>query len=73
MTAARAALTAAFAAHTEAQRHNRDAKRALARLQPPNFAGKQEIDWLKMSDQEFATYSAAEEEGKSDRGCPEAS
>ena len=68
LAGARAALTEAFAAHTQAQRDHRDANRALARLQPPNFAGKQ-ISWLEMSDAAFAAYSAAERKVSQTKGA----
>ena len=66
LAAARAALTAAFAAHAHAQRDDRDAQRALARLQPPKFAGKQEIHVAEMSD---ADCSAAERKARQTEGA----
>ena len=57
LAAARAALTAAFAAHAHAQRDHRDAQRALARLKPPNSAGKQEIHVAEMSDADCSAAS----------------
>ena len=66
LAAARAALTAAFAAHAHAQRDHRDAQRALARLQPPKFAGKQEIHVAEMSD---ADCSAAERKARQTEGA----
>uniref|UniRef100_A0A7S0Q4W2 Uncharacterized protein n=1 Tax=Coccolithus braarudii TaxID=221442 RepID=A0A7S0Q4W2_9EUKA len=69
LAAARAALTAAFSAQAQAQRDHQQATRALARLQPPNFAGKQEINFLTMSDAAFAAYCAAESKACATEGA----
>ena len=69
LAAARAALTAAFSAQAQAQRGHNQATRALARLQPPNFAGKQESNFSTMSDTAFATYCAAKSKASETEGA----
>ena len=47
-----AARSAALAAHTEAELDDKRARRALATLQPPNFAG-QKASHVELSDEAF--------------------
>ena len=68
LTVARAALATAQAAHTEAELEHRQAKRALAKLQPPSFSGKK-ANHLEMSDKLFESIQSAEMKASESHGA----
>ena len=72
LTAARAALTAALAAHTQAELDHKRAKRSLAKLQPPKFSGEK-ASHLEINDELFAAICDAEMIGLKDRQCAKGS